>query len=1005
MIIFGNYTKSIKFASATKNKRKPINKNTNHFSFKYHNKATFIHADSSTHNIRFMKSKLTSLLLTAFLLVSFFTQTGHAANSPSRAAEENLFTYEITCPADGQETFYSINLKFPKATSVAYIPGFMDRSGYIEFKKDGVTFTPQYAFPALDENEIQLDLGGTAANTADRWEVIIQPGLFNLLDENEEVIAANPLLEIVVTEGPVKSNVDFTFTTDPADPDGKLLLSELSKVSFTFSELSSVSAAADAAVVTVGATTVDKTNYTVTATGNVVTVNFSPVITSTEDVTVTVAFPEDALTGTQGESSGTNKMPVETSYTVVPVAAYDLAVDFYQPKPDTDGNISADAAFGMLMFICDTPDVKAASGNTITLKEVNGDFESTASLMTLTGQVSGKSTFYASLKSPVYNGKYTITIPKGSVGDIRWRTNHAFGHSNDEIVLTFNVINGQDRPATPHIDLSVAYTGTEAIAVKGVPSEDNIYWYANIIEASRYPGDDEMFESVINFFKLGAETFNMDWITVYQMTAKRGEYTWGFGDLYASQEYIVYAMGLDEKGELYMPMTKIAVRTSDPIVSDNTFTVETISVEDGTQPETKKLTIKVTPANNDPYAAVILNKYVTDGYDLTNTADEKNYLRNALRPLVTEDRVYTGEQTIVFDNIMIDAIMQAAVFGYEGYETTSANITDFSTVDENFEAMTIEAYDPTISGASATVTSFDMVRPYIFGVISKDAAARIGGIETIHENYNVPNWIAAGMGYYDWRYYARRDLNRKPLDGTLSEIAGISSLKWDTEYYMYGYLMDEGGYRTSPVYYTEFTTNTRNKTDNTFELKLNSITSNAPYSPDTFMADMTIIPSDANAPFALYYGETYDFEEYLNENRLDDWLYDVFMQRRVKKTYSGELNFGYGNVNHDSKYILIVTGFDEAPNTEPAWMLFNKDGEIENTTTGISHIKDSSLRIHADGLNICVDGEFTSAKVYSADGKLAGSFTGNSCSVNAPGYYIVRIQTDKDIVTRKIAVK
>ena len=134
-------------------------------------------------------------------------------------------------------------------------------------------------------------------------------------------------------------------------------------------------------------------------------------------------------------------------------------------------------------------------------------------------------------------------------------------------------------------------------------------------------------------------------------------------------------------------------------------------------------------------------------------------------------------------------------------------------------------------------------------------------------------------------------------------------------------------------------------------------------------------------------------------------MYDVFMQRRIKRIYNGELNFGFGNVYPDKKYILVVTGFDEAPNTEPVWMLFNKDGEIENTSSGISYVKDNMLRIYADGLDICIDGEFSDAQVYGADGIMAGAFTGNKCSVNAPGYYIVRVQTVKGIVTRKIAVK
>lgn len=454
-----------------------------------------------------------------------------------------------------------------------------------------------------------------------------------------------------------------------------------------------------------------------------------------------------------------------------------------------------------------------------------------------------------------------------------------------------------------------------------------------------------------------------------------------------------------------MPLTKLEVRTADPIVSENTFTVEVLSVEDGTELETKKATVKVTPTNDDPYAVVILEKYNTDQYDLTDDASHKSYLRNVLRPLVTPERVYTGEQTVVFDNIKIDAIMQTAVFGYQSYETTKATIADFSTVDENFEALTVMAYDPTISGASATLYSFDMVRPFVMGVISKESADTYGGIENIHENYRMPLWVASGMGYYDWRYFARQDLVRQAVDGTLKEIAGISSLKWETDYYVYGYLMDEGGYRTSPVYYDEFTTASRNMTDTSFELKLNSMASNAPYSPDTYTADMTIIPSDKTAQYALYYGETYDFEQYLEENRVDDWMYEVFMQRRVKRTYSDELNFGFGSVYSDKNYILIVSGFDEAPNTEPTWMLFNKDGIYRDSWSGISSVTDDSLRIYTQNHDIYIDGEFTDAAVYTTDGLNAGSFKGNVCRVDGSGCYIVRVQTTKGTETRKIVVR
>lgn len=957
-----------------------------------------------------MKKIYASALLAMLALP--FSATAGSGFGYAREQADDLFSYEITSPTAGDESFSSVTLQFPKAASVEYVASFMSRPSYIDFKENGAEYDEgEWTFPSLDGNTITLDLG-KSANVSDRWEVTLKPGLFKLLDADENDLGTNPEMNIVITEGQPVASVDFSYTCDPADPDGDLLLKEMQSVTLTFTNLETMTANADAAVVTLGETTLDKSLYTISSTGsdNKVTVSFNPSLTTAQDATLTLFFPEGSLTGKQGENTDTNKGAVEISYSLVPPVSDDLTIAFYDPQPDSDGNISLSKFDSMLFFTCDNSDVKAVGGSdpNFTLKEVNGDYEQAVKLTYINGYVSGKSAFYTMFDKPVYNGEYTLTLNAGAIGDSRWRKDHSIGHTNAEIKLTFSITGGEDRPMSPHIDLSEAFTATEALAVKGVPSDDNIYWWANIIETSRYPGDKEMLESAIDFFKLGAETFSMDWVTVFQMTAKKGEYTWGFGDLLPQTDYTVYAFGLDDKGELYMPMAKIEVRTADPVVSDNTFTLEVVSVENGTNPETKKVTLKATPTNNDQYTAVIYDKLSSDKYDLTDVASHKDFLRLTLRPMVSKDRLYTGEQTIVFDNVKIDAVMQAAVFGFEEYETTMATTADFNTIDNDFEAMSVTAYDPTISGASATVYSFDMVRPFIMGVVSKKTAEEIGGIQNIHEEYKVPYWEAAGMGYYDWRYFAAQDLKRQALDGTLKEIDGVSSLKWDTDYILYAYLMDEGGYRTSPVYYDEFTTASRNKGSNTFELKLNSITSNAPYSPDTFTADLSIIPTDKNEQYALYYGETFDFEEYLEENRIDDWMYDVFMQRRVKKTYSNDLlNFGYGGVQPDGNYILIVSGFDEAPNTEPTWMLFNKDGIYNNSwsSVGVESVNGSAVRIYANGRDIYVSGEFKDAAVYTTDGLLAGKINGNSFRVDGSGCYIVRVQTADGIETRKVIIR
>lgn len=251
------------------------------------------------------------------------------------------------------------------------------------------------------------------------------------------------------------------------------------------------------------------------------------------------------------------------------------------------------------------------------------------------------------------------------------------------------------------------------------------------------------------------------------------------------------------------------------------------------------------------------------------------------------------------------------------------------------------------------------------------------------------------------------DLRRSAVDGRISESLKVSSLRWDTDYYVYAYLMDEGGYRTSPVYYDEFTTSPRNHVARDFELKINEIVSNAPVSPSTFTAEMEIIPDDKEAPYALYYGETRGFEEALEEDCLEDWMYDVFMSRRVKKLYSGDLDFGYAGVYADEKYILFVTGYDEAPNSSPAWVIFTSEGVCSQSEKGIVGVaaEGAPLRVWTQGREIRIDGDFVSAEAFSADGRRAGSFSGGACRVGGSGCYIVNVNTADGTETRKIFVR
>lgn len=298
-----------------------------------------------------MTKRFTALALSAMMTVPIF------------ADPADPFQYQVTAPGPEETSFTEIKVQFPDASEIEWIPGFFDRVNYYEITRDGEKLV--YEFPQVypDGNTLVFDIGSDTSSDS-RVELTMQPGFFRLLDSAEAEIGVNPLLHIVVSEGKAQSTLDYTFTSEPADPDGKLLLTSLAEARLTF------------------------------------------------------------------------------------------------PAIET---VWADA-----------------------------------------GMETGKSTFYAELEQPVYNGEYTVTIDKEAFGDTRWLSDPSMGRTNGPITLVFTLVDGEDRKAEPHIDLSLVKVTTEIAAVKGVPSEDDIYWYSNVTEKANYPGPQIWELLVDNFFKAGA---------------------------------------------------------------------------------------------------------------------------------------------------------------------------------------------------------------------------------------------------------------------------------------------------------------------------------------------------------------------------------------------------------------------------------------------------------------------------------------------------------------------
>ena len=170
--------------------------------------------------------------------------------------------------------------------------------------------------------------------------------------------------------------------------------------------------------------------------------------------TYTLTIAEYALCAFNDEQSQPEDLPEELTFTWTieggsqdTNVVYDLNLAISSPRPNADGQISAYKSLESIFFVCEEKDLVVAPGARIevTLNEDNGSFSSKGRLQKTNGLNANYSYFYVSFgKEPSYNGKYTITIPKGAFGTEAWAQDPNTGRSNDEIKITFELVDGVD---------------------------------------------------------------------------------------------------------------------------------------------------------------------------------------------------------------------------------------------------------------------------------------------------------------------------------------------------------------------------------------------------------------------------------------------------------------------------------------------------------------------------------------------------------------------------------
>ena len=142
-----------------------------------------------------------------------------------------------------------------------------------------------------------------------------------------------------------------------------------------------------------------------------------------------------------------------------------------------------------------------------------------------------------------------VFVPEKAVGAYK-QANHWKDFANIEAIV----------PVT--LALSVAEITDQSAEVTGTPSDDGVYWFANVVLKEDYAGD-EVWRSHVELWKQEAAAAGSDWMDIYRQKARTGKSTFTFEGLESESGYIAYGFGLDETGALCMPVVTIDFTTAD----------------------------------------------------------------------------------------------------------------------------------------------------------------------------------------------------------------------------------------------------------------------------------------------------------------------------------------------------------------------------------------------------------------------------------------------------------
>lgn len=577
---------------------------------------------------------------------------------------------------------------------------------------------------------------------------------------------------------------------------------------------------------------------------------------------------------------------------------------------------------------------------------------------------------------------------------------------------------------TPSLDVNISDITTTDATVTITPSADDVTYYwsfdtrAGIEEKGGTEGIIE--RQIANWTRTAGYYDDTTWQDMMKYSLVSGTTETLMSDyeqLQWSTDYVVYAFGMDEEGNVTAPLKVVDFTTATPVASENTFGVKVKSMVIDSAPtatrQTVNVTVNVTPSNDDPYTVYMLESRYCNGYDLTPGSDDIDRFLSA-QVLPYSKKVYTGAQTLEFPSKRVGTEFCIVTVGLDGKApSTAPEITKF-TAEEYVEepAIVLEVSEITPVNAHIKVTLRDPEMKYYWYITTPDVIERRGGRETIDVKLDREWWLYLASFYngtVPWQDFMRNQLSQGNVDAYAVDMPDdCPQLRWDSDYVLYAYGIDEeSGERITDLYFCDFTTaGVGDGSDLTFEFEPVSVEDdpeNSFGSRVCHKVTVDVYPSNDEEEFGLLYCETSVIDWYYTDQTdqtIDDYFFDTFS--RMAKTFTGPVRLVMPAIREGREYYICAAGFPGYPTTDLITYKFTH----ETGAAGVDDVDTDGVQVKVVEGGLRIEGNYDMAAVFSVDGKVVAALRAGEGEVSLPaGVYIVKCEAAGKSIVSKVAVK